>query len=126
MNALGRIQYHSTRAIIGSWKGTNLNKIHDELSWGPLTGRCGCRHLFHFYKIQNNLIPPYLKAPIPLIRTHLVGSRSNLFSNSILIALRRWNKIWPELRNSSNLKLFKVSILSLIRPPHKSIFDIHS
>ena len=71
MNTLERIQYHAALAITGSWKGTNLNRIYDELDWESLTDRRWCRRLFHFYKIQNNLTPPYLKDPIPPIRSHL-------------------------------------------------------
>ena len=33
MNTLERIQYHAALAITGSWKGTNLNRIYDELGW---------------------------------------------------------------------------------------------
>ena len=76
MNTLERIQYNAALAITGSWKGTNLNKIYDELGWESLTDRRWSRRLFHFFKIQNNLTPPYLKDPIPPIRTHLFGSRS--------------------------------------------------
>ena len=136
MHTLERIQYHAALAITGSWKGTNLNKIYDELSWESLTDRRWCRRLFHFYKIQNNLTPPYLKDPIPPIRSHLFGSRSvnvineircksKSYSNSFYPdSIRCWNKIGPELRNSSNLKSFKLGILALVRPP-KKIFDIH-
>ena len=31
MNTSERIQYHAGLAISGTWKGTNLNKIYDEL-----------------------------------------------------------------------------------------------
>ena len=48
-----------------------------------LSDRRWSRRLFHhFYKIQNNLTPPYLRTPIPPIRTHLV-----IVIVSILIAL---------------------------------------
>ena len=137
MNTLGRIQYHAALAITGSWKGTNLNKIYDELGWETLTDRRWCRRLSHFYKIQNNLTPPYLKDPIPPIRSLLFGSRSvnvineircksKSYSNSFYPdSIRCWNKIGPELRNSPNLKSFKLGILALVKPPPKRIFDIH-
>ena len=48
LNTLERIQYHAALAITGSWKGTNLNTIYDELGWESLTDRCWCRRLFHF------------------------------------------------------------------------------
>ena len=134
---LQRIQYHAALAITGSWKGTNLNRIYDELGWESLTDRRWCRRLFHFYKIQNNLTPPYLKDPIPPIRSHLFGSRSvnvindircksKSYSNSFYPdSIRCWNKIGPELRNSPNLKSFKLGILGLVRPTPKRIFGIH-
>ena len=92
-----------------SWKGTNLNKIYDELGWESLTDRRWFKRLFHFYKIQNNLTLPYLKDPIPPVRSHLFGSRSvnvineircksKSYSNSFYPdSSRRWNKIGPEL-----------------------------
>ena len=137
MNTLEKIQYHAALAITGTWKGTNLNNIYDELGWESLTYRRWCRCLFHFYKIQNNLTPPYLKDPIPPIRSHLFGSRSvnvineircksKNYSNSLYPdSIRCWNKIGPVLRNSPNLKSFKLGILALVRPPPKRIFDIH-
>ena len=89
VNTLERIQYHAALAITGSWKGTNLNKIYDELGWESLTDRRWCRRLFHFYKIQNNLTPPYLKDPIPPIRSHLFGSRSVNVTNEIRCKSKR-------------------------------------
>ena len=137
MNTLERIQYHAALSITGAWKGTNLNKIYDELGWEPLTDRRWSRRLFHFFKLHNILTPPYLKTQIPPRRTHLFGSRSvnvlneircksKNYSNSFYPdSIKCWNNIGPELRNSPNLKSFKVSILSLIRPRAKSIFGIH-
>ena len=136
MNTLERIQYHAALAITGCWKGTSRNKMYDELGWESLTDRRWCRRLFHFYKIQNNLTPPYLKDPIPALRNHLFGSRSENVINEIRCksksysnsfypdTIRCWNKIGPELRNSPNLNSFKLRILALVRPP-KRIFNIH-
>ena len=126
MNTLERIQYHAALAITGSWKGTKLNMIYDELGWESLTNRRWCRRLFHFYKIQNNLTPPYLKEQIPSIRSHLFSSRtvnaineirckSKSYSNSFYpYSIRCWNKIGPELRNSPNLNLLSWVFLRLL------------
>ena len=77
-----------------------------------------------------------MKDPIPHIRSHLFGSRSvnvineircksKSYSNSFYPdSIRCWNKIGPELRNSPNLKSFKLGMLALVRLP-KKIFDIH-
>ena len=97
MNTLERIQYHAALAITGSWKGTNLNRIYDELGWEYLTDRSWCRHLFHFHNIQNNLTPPYLKDPIPPIRSHLFGSRSVNVINEIKCKSKSYsNSFYPD------------------------------
>ena len=76
MNTLERIQYHAALAITGAWKGTSLNKIYDELGWESLTDRRYCRRLFHFYKIHNNLTPPYMKDHLPPTISHTYSTRS--------------------------------------------------
>ena len=53
MNTLERIQYHCALAITGTWKGTSVNKIYDELGWESLNDRRYCRRLLQFYKIRN-------------------------------------------------------------------------
>jgi len=138
MNTLERIQYHAALACTGTWKGTNLNKIYEKLGWESLADRRWSRRLFHFYKIYNNLTPSYLKDPIPSLRTHLFGTRSENVLNNIRCntdrysdsfypnSIKSWNDIGPELRNSPNILSFKKSILSLIRPLSKSIFNIYN
>jgi len=138
MNTLERIQYQAALAITGTWKGTNLNKIYDELGWESLTDRRWSRRLFQFYKIQNNLTPPYLRDPIPPSRTHLFGQRSGNILHDIRYNTNRygdsfypdsvdcWNKVGPELRNSPSLLSFKKNILALIRPSAKSIYNIYN
>ena len=39
MNTLERIQYRAALAVTGTWKGTNLSKIYDELGWEALTNK---------------------------------------------------------------------------------------
>ena len=109
MNTLERIQYHAALAITGTWKGTNLSKIYEELGRESLTDRHWSRRLFHFYKIYNNLTPSYLKDPIPPVRTPLFGSRSEHILNPIRCkyvsyinsfypdSIKCWNKIGPDL-----------------------------
>ena len=96
MNTLERIQYNAALVITGSWKGTNLNRIYDELGWDSLNDRCWCRCLFHFYKIQNNLTPPYLKDPIPPIRSHLFGSLSANVINEIRYKSKSYSSFYPD------------------------------
>ena len=137
MNTLERIQYHCALAITGAWKGTGLNKIYDELGWESITDRRYSRRLFHFYKIQNNLTPAYLKDPLPPLIKHQHGTRSeNVFqelkcntesyrSSFYPDGIRCWNRIGQLLRNAPNRQQFKCRILAGYRSTPKSIFGIH-
>ena len=92
MNSIERIQYQAALVITGAWKGTNLNKIYEELGWESSTDRRWSRRLIHFYKIQNNCTPPYLKSPIPPPRTHLYGIRSGNVLREITCKTNRYKK----------------------------------
>ena len=137
MNCIERIQYQAALAITGAWKGTNLDKIYEQLGWESLTDRRWFRRLTYFYKIHNNYTPSYLKSPIPPPRTHLYGDRSdndlheifcktNRYKNSFYPhSIEAWNDIGPELRQAVSLSVFKTNILKLIRPPKRDIFGVH-
>ena len=85
---------------------------------------------------MNNLTPPYLKEPDP--QTHLFGPRStnvlppipcknDRYKNSFYPdAVEKWNNIGVEFRSIVKLSDFKSSVLEIIRPPKKDIFDIHN
>ena len=138
MNALERTQYKAALAISGDWKGTNRNKIYEELGWETLDQRRMYRRLTHFYKIMNNKTPVYLKTPIPPQQGHLFGHRhtnvlqnitcrTDRYQNSFFPdSVKSWNDIGPELRGAESLSIFKKSILKIIRPMKKSLFNIHN
>ena len=137
MNTLERMQYKAALAVTGAWQGTNLSKIYDELGWESLTNRRWSRRLIQFFKIQNDLSPPYLKDPVSSKRNPSVSTRStavlnelkcksNSYRNSFYPdSIRCWNKLFPACRNSPNLRVFKASILPFYKFPPKSIFNIH-
>ena len=90
-----------------------------------------------FYKIMNNITPMYTKELIPppqhvhyFLRTQDVigrlGGRSEKFQSSFYPnCISEWNKLDPEIRNVPSIGMFKTKLLSIIRPPAKSIFGIH-
>ena len=137
MNTLEIIQYHCALAITGAWQGTNLDKIYDQLGWESLTDRRYCRRLFHFYKIQNDLTPSYMKDPLPPLKNHPYTTRSEFvlhelkchsdsFRNSFYPdRVRCWNRLDHLLRDSPNIQSFKKRIFADYRPPPRSLFGIH-
>ena len=72
-----------------------------------------CRRLLHFYKIQTNLTPAYLKDPLPPVKNHQYGTRSEHVLQEIKCntdihrgsfypdIVRCWNRIGNALRNST-------------------------
>ena len=138
MNALESTQYQAALAVSGAWKGTNRDKIYEELGWETLDQRRFFRRLVQFYKIVNNLTPEYLKALIPPVREHLFGYRHSNIIRPILCRTERyrnsffpdsvnsWNGIGPELRAAESLSIFKKNILKIIRPVKRSLFNIHN
>ena len=82
MNIIERTQYQAALAVSGAWKGTNRDKIYEELGWETLDQRRFFRRLTQFYKIMNNLTPDYLKAPILPLHDHPFCHRSG-------------NVLWP-------------------------------
>ena len=138
MDKLESLQYQAGLAATGMWKGTNRDKVYDELGWEPLHLRRYFRRLTIFYKIMNDLTPPYLREPVPPPRTHLYGTsatndlyslkcRTQRFRNSFFPdVVESWNNLGPELRNLPTLSSFKSKIMGIIKPESKDIFRVHS
>ena len=132
MRALESLQYQAALAITGTWRGTNRDKIYEELGWESLQNRRMSRRLSQFYKIMNGMTPMYMVNPVPKPRQNLYGFRStnvipllkcrtNRFKKSFYPdAIKCWNNIGPEFRNTPSLSLFKSKILNLIRPAKKA------
>ena len=136
MEALERTQYQAALAVSGTWKGSNREKILDELGWETLHFRRYFRRLVMFYKILNDQTPKYLKDFIPRQREYYLRSayllpiipyRTVKYKNSFFPdSITSWNNIGPELKDTNSLSIFKRNMLKLIRPVRKEVFDIHS
>ena len=137
MMTLESTQYQAALAVSGAWKGTNREKIYQELGWEPLDQRRMFRRLTQFYKIMHGLTPEYLRIPIPSLHGHLFGERvtnviksffcrTDRFQNSFFPnSVNMWNELGPELRGAASLSIFKKSILKIYRPVKKTLFDIY-
>ena len=135
MNILERTQYQAALAVTGAWKGTNTDKIYEELGWESLHHRRHFRRLSMNYKILNNLTPDYLKTPLnlpsnlyPLRNSQnfiLPLCRINKYKNSFYPdVISSWNTMDPSIKNANSLSIFKSNFLNIIRPKKKSIFEI--
>ena len=137
MEKLESVQYSAARAVTGTWKGTSREKLYIELGWESLSSRRWSRRLTLFYKIMNNLTPLYTKEPIPqphqsnycLRNQGVVGrmrARTEQFQSGFYPnCISEWNKLDPEIRLAPSVAVFKKKLLSIIRPPAKSVFGIH-
>ena len=82
--------------------------------------------------------PQYLVDPVPPLRRHLFGTnirnelhpmcwRTQRFKNSFYPdAVKNWNNIGPEMRQTDEISTFKSTLKAMIVPEEKSIFKIHS
>ena len=119
MTTLESLQYQAALAVTGAWKGSNRDKIYEELGWESLHNRRIFRRLTQFYKIMNGFTPQYLVDPVPAPRRHLYGARitndlhpvryrTDRFSYSFYPdVVKSWNNLGPNLRKVETLYSIK-------------------
>ena len=89
------------------------------------------------YKVLENESPPYLFNTIPKNNRQrqtrysdnipTFFTKHDYFKNSFFpSAITEWNKLECYVKNADSFDVFKKRILKLIRPPPKSIFNIHN
>ena len=117
-------------AVTGTWRGTSREKLYTDLGWVSLSSRRWSRRLTLFFKFVNNLSPEYTVDLIPplhqlqyrLRKQDVIGqlkARTEKFKPSF------YANCLSELRHAPSFAVFKKKLLSLIRPPAKSVFGIH-
>ena len=124
--------------MTGTWSGTSRERLYNELGWESLSSRRWSRRLILLYKFINNLTPDYPRVPIPPLQENnypfrnppVVGqikARTEKFKSSFYPhSLSEWNKLDPEIRESSSVSVLKKKLLSQIRPPANSVYGIHN
>ena len=130
-------QYAAALAVSGAWRGTNRDKLYEELGWEYLYHRRWYRRLIHFYKLKKkrsslylyNLFPPerevHYNLRIPR-DFELNISRTKRFSNTYFQnSINEWNSLDVSIRNCETVSQFKTKLINLVRPPKKSTFKIH-
>ena len=134
---LESIQYNAALALTGAIRGSSREKLYQELGLESLQLRRWYRKLCCFYKIYKKQAPGYLTELIPtrnevyqtrhLANIPSLSFKHNFFKNTFFPStILEWNKLDPYLRNSTSYKVFKNSILKLIRPSPNKIFQCHN
>ena len=114
-------------ALIGAIRGTSKEQFYEKLGVESLQHRRWYRKLSFFYKLSKNGFPQYL--------FELIGLRSSEYSTRctqnvpffkarhiyfFLSAIRQYIILDLNIRNSSNLNIFRNSILKFITPSANS------
>lgn len=117
-NEIESIQNEAARIVTGATKLCNIHKILTDLKWETLATRRKHHRLIQFYKMQNNLTPPYLSNLIPSnaatntynLRnvTRTISSRTEAHRLSFLPStVRDWNCLPLQTREAPSLASFK-------------------
>ena len=115
------IQLEAARISKGATKLVLVANRYIETDWETLDARRNKHKLVLFYKMFNDLTPPYLSSLVPpLVQnssrynlrnfndTQTIASRTTLFYNSFLpSSIRDWNRLNPDIRNAGTLDAFK-------------------
>ena len=123
-NKLETLQYNAALAITGSVQGTSKVKLFKELGLESFKSRRWFRHLcsfynlissgFHFYNTRNS-------EDVVIYPCRTDTFRYSVFPWTIL----EWNKLDLTLHKSS-YKVFKSSLLKMIRPSPNPVYGIHN
>ena len=133
---LESIQYEAALAVSGAWRGTNTDRLLEELGWETLDNRRWYRRLCLFYKIVNDQAPKYLSECIPGENRNAYQLRqTNIFRQDICSSQRYsknffpywvniWNKLDHQIRSCTTISHFKTALLSIIRPSKNPLYGI--
>ena len=78
------IQYSVALAVSGAWRGTNIDRLYEELGWESLYYCRWYRRLFHFFKLTMNQSPAYLYQLVPPLRSVKYNlHRANVYESNV-------------------------------------------
>ena len=133
---LDKVQNEAARITTGATKLVSLQNLQRETGWPSLESRRREHKLILFYKMVNNLTPPYLSSLVPSIvgassryalrdshNLSMIHSRTQLYYHSFLpSAIREWNSLPFEIRSKSSVSSFKQCIRDATIPTPKHYF----
>ena len=115
------VQIEAARIVTGGTKLTSIDSLYKETGWQRLTERREIHRLTYFYKMDNNLTPPYLSNILPnrFQEVHTDNTRNSnalqppitrtsLYSNYFLPStVKSWNNQPTEIQTLPSLPSFK-------------------
>ena len=136
MKNVESIQYEAARVVSGAWKGTNRDKLYQNLGWESTNDRRIMRKLCIFYETIDTKFPNYLYNTLKN-REYPPDSR---FSNMKLLrpihcskpykqsffpsTILDWNNLEKDIKEANSKQIFKNRLLNKIRPKKSSYFGI--
>jgi len=137
MKQIEQIQYEAARVLTGAWKGTSREKLYKILGWESLNERRIMRKVSTIYETIQTKKPTYLYKIIEkqiydesyrelTMGTNLLKpincSKPCYKLSFIPSAIKDWNNLDDEIRDSRSKNIFKKRILNKIRPKKASYF----
>ena len=130
-NKFEKIQNEAARIVTGANKLVPINALFTETRWETVSSRRTKHKLILFYKMKNNLCPPYLASLVPnnvvdvsrynlrnVQHSQTVHANSQLYFNSFLLSvIREWNALSQATRELSSMDCFANQLNSDIIPP---------
>ena len=109
------------RIVTGATELCSIAKLYENTGWETLQSRRNKQKLQKFYKMVHGLAPSYLNKLVPpllqensqysptnAINIQTLQCNANLFYNSFLpSAVRGWNSLSDDLRNTPSFSVFK-------------------
>ena len=134
---LERIQYSAALADSGTWRGTNIDRLYEELVWESLYYCRWYRKLRHFFKLAMDQSPVYLYQLVPPLRSvkyNLRGAnvyeskveQTNRFSSTYFQnCIKEWNKLDVSIQSSQTISELKQKLIQLVKPKRQSYFGVY-
>jgi hypothetical protein len=121
---LDKVQREAALVCTGAYKHTKTVKLMEELGWETLESHRAKQRTVLMYKIQNNIAPNYLSEACPPLVGQVsnynlrnsdnialpMGTRSAYVNSFMPSAVRLWNSLDTDLKNSSSLDSFKYNL----------------
>ena len=112
-------------SVSGEWRGSNTDKLYEELVWDILYYKRWNRRLCHLYSLGNDQRPLYLYSDIPQEHTfHHNLHRANIYEGIAKSTdrfsytyfqncIREWNQSDESIKSSPSVSVFKEGTYAL-------------